>query len=80
MLAAMEQGGRKGSRLEKREGEWQLKIFEGWECKIAKCKEGAPLFIGKMLGLGFLSGPDGLAQTLNRVAIIYFYFILWRFG
>jgi hypothetical protein len=25
--------------------EWRLKIFEGWECKIAKCKEGALLFI-----------------------------------
>jgi hypothetical protein len=30
-----------------REGYWRLKTFEGWECKIAKCKEGAPLFIEK---------------------------------
>jgi hypothetical protein len=30
-----------------REGCWRLKNFEGWECKIAKCNEGAPLFIEK---------------------------------
>ena len=40
-------------RLEKGEGEWRLKQLEGWDCKIAKGKEGAPLFIEKMLGLGF---------------------------
>jgi hypothetical protein len=38
----------------------------------------------KWLGLGFLSGLGragmGLAQTLNRVALIYFHFILWCFG
>ena len=25
--------------------EWRLQIFEGWECKITVCKEGALLFI-----------------------------------
>jgi hypothetical protein len=34
---------REGEDREKRE--WRLKFFEGWECKIAKCKEGALLFI-----------------------------------
>jgi hypothetical protein len=34
---------REEENREKRE--WRLKIFEGWECKIAKCKEGALLFI-----------------------------------
>lgn len=26
---------------------WRLKIFEGWECKITKCKERGLLFIEK---------------------------------
>jgi hypothetical protein len=34
---------REEKNREKRE--WRLKFFEGWECKIAKCKEGALLFI-----------------------------------
>jgi hypothetical protein len=34
---------REEKNWEKRE--WRLKFFEGWECKIAKCKEGALLFI-----------------------------------
>ena len=35
------------------------------------------------LGLGFLSGPNGLEwawpKTLNRVTLIIFHFILWHF-
>jgi hypothetical protein len=48
MPAAVEQGGRKGAMLLRVGGgrEWRLKIFEGWECKIAKCKERGLLFIG----------------------------------
>jgi hypothetical protein len=40
------------------------------------------LFIEENIGLVFQMGQMdwvGLAQTLNRVALIYFYFILWRF-
>jgi hypothetical protein len=32
---------------------WRLEIFEGWECKITKCKERGLLFIEEALGLGF---------------------------
>jgi hypothetical protein len=49
-------------------------------CKVQE--KSAPIY-RKWLGLGFLSGLGragmGLAQTLNRVALIYFHFILWRF-
>jgi hypothetical protein len=39
---------------------WRLEIFEGWECKNAStCKERAPIY-RRALGLGFLSGPNGL--------------------
>jgi hypothetical protein len=30
----------------RKKGCWRLKNFEGWECKIAKCKERELLFIG----------------------------------
>ena len=57
--------------------------MEGWECKIAKCKGRGILFIDMGLGLGFLSGLNGLEwawpKTLNRVALIIFHFILWHF-
>jgi hypothetical protein len=32
---------------------WRLGIFEGWECKITKCKERGLLFIEEALGLEF---------------------------
>jgi hypothetical protein len=32
---------------------WRLEFFEGWECKITKCKERGLLFIEEALGLGF---------------------------
>jgi hypothetical protein len=72
--AAVEQGGRSCRRLKEK---------EGWECKIAKCKERGLLFIEEALGLGFLNGPYwaglGWPKTLNRDALIYFHFILWCF-
>jgi hypothetical protein len=49
MLAAVEQGGRKGALLLCVGGggrEWRLKNLEGWECKITKCKGRGILFIG----------------------------------
>jgi hypothetical protein len=41
-----EEEGRLLLRVGGRKGCWRLKIFEGWECKIAKCKGRGLLFIG----------------------------------
>jgi hypothetical protein len=78
MLAAVKQGGRRGALLlrvgENRKREWRLRKIEGWEWKIAKCKRRGILFIEEALGLGFLSGLNGLGlpKTLNRVALNIF--------
>jgi hypothetical protein len=63
-------GGRGGRRL------WRL----GGRCKFSNLQGRELLFIEENLGLGFQMGQMGwvgLAQTLNRAAIIYFHFILW---
>jgi hypothetical protein len=65
MLAAVEQGGRKGrpaaARGRRRQGGKVVAAekMEGWEWKVAKCKGRWILFIEEALGLGFLMGSVG---------------------
>jgi hypothetical protein len=53
----------RGNRLEKREGEWRLKIFRGGSAKLLRARERAPIY-RHMVGLGFflvgLLGWNGL--------------------
>jgi hypothetical protein len=66
-------------------GERRKKVVaaRGVDANFPICKgERELLFIEENLGLGFQMGQMGcvgLAQTLNRAAIIYFHFISWRF-
>jgi hypothetical protein len=42
----------RGNRLEKREGEWRLKIFRGGSAKLLRARESAPIY-RHMVGLEF---------------------------